>query len=515
MHVRVLVSLAACIAVTAWAQVTVSPPERRSISLRDCLELALKHNLDLQVENLAADIAGYNVRGAYGAYVPLFSFEARHDFVSQPGNFDPQKLNPDFPYELNADTLGPSLSGKLPMGFSYDVSAFTREDNARTDFSRSANPDDVLAFPGGIRTTNNYFSDAHIDLRQHLLKDFWIDSDRQTLLIRRKELSMSQQAVRFQVMKTALAVELAYYDLAAARERVRVEEKAVELRQQLVNETRRRVQVGDLPPLDSEQAETQLQNSLTSLSAAREVYAVQQNLLKALLTDDFRQWLDIEISPSDPLLAMQAEVNRSASFQTAVTNRPDLIEARLAVEKSAVVVQYRKNQLLPSLDLLGRYGGLGVATDAGSSINNTFSFDNPQYFYGAVVSFPLSTIAERANYRASKAARQMADLQLKKAEQEVLLQVADLVSRVQSRFDQVNSTRKARTYAEAALGAEQKKLQNGLSTSFIVLQLQETLTLARTAELQALADYNKTQAQLAFAEGSILDKHHLVVGATK
>jgi len=52
-------------------------------------------------------------------------------------------------------------------------------------------------------------------------------------------------------------------------------------------------------------------------------------------------------------------------------------------------------------------------------------------------------------------------------------------------------------------------LANGLSTSFIVLQLQETLTAARTAELQALADYNKALAQLTFAEGRSLDKYHL------
>jgi outer membrane protein TolC len=56
-----------------------------------------------------------------------------------------------------------------------------------------------------------------------------------------------------------------------------------------------------------------------------------------------------------------------------------------------------------------------------------------------------------------------------------------------------------------------KKLQNGLSTAFFVLQLQETLTAARTAEIQALADYNKIIAQLAFAEATILEKHHLSV----
>ena len=90
-------------------------------------------------------------------------------------------------------------------------------------------------------------------------------------------------------MKTVLAVEVSYYDLIAARELIRVQEKALELRQQLVAEIRRRVEVGDLPPLDSEQAESQLQNTLTALSLAREAYVTQQNRLKRLLTDNFRE----------------------------------------------------------------------------------------------------------------------------------------------------------------------------------------------------------------------------------
>jgi HAE1 family hydrophobic/amphiphilic exporter-1 len=120
-------------------------------------------------------------------------------------------------------------------------------------------------------------------------------------------------------------------------------------------------------------------------------------------------------------------------------------------------------------------------------------------------------VEARNDYKTVKAARQIAALQLKKAEQEVLLQVADYVNRVQSRFTQIGSTRQARIYAETALAAEQKKLANGLSTSFIVLELQEILTAARNAEVQALADYNKMLAQLAFAEGSTLEKHHLVI----
>jgi hypothetical protein len=44
-----------------------------------------------------------------------------------------------------------------------------------------------------------------------------------------------------------------------------------------------------------------------------------------------------------------------------------------------------------------------------------------------------------------------------------------------------------------------------------VLQLQQKLTDAQTAEIRALADYNKALAQLALSEGSTLEKNRLAV----
>jgi outer membrane protein len=508
MRARILLALALGIICPAAAQPTSAPV--RVVSLRDCFQLALARNLDIQLQRLSSDVAGANVRSAYGPYDPLLSFNARHDFITEPANYDLRKFNPYFPAEANIDTLGPSLTGKLPMGLSYNFSAFGREDNGRTDFS--SNPADALFFPpDGIRETNNYVASARVTVQQHLLRDFWIDADREQLLVRRKELKMSEQALRFQVMKTLLTVELSYTDLIAARENVRVQEKSVELRQQLVSETRRRVEVGDLPPLDSEQAETQLQNSLTAITAAREELVARQNALKSLLTDDFKEWADLDLRPADSLPVLPADLDRAACFANAEQNRPDLAEARLAVQRSDVTVKFRYNQLFPSLDVVAGFGGNGVQPDPGPAIGDAIGFHNPDYFYGAVLTIPLTRIGERGSYQASKAVKQIAELQLKKAEQDVLLQVADLINRAESRFAQVASTRKARTYAEAALDAEQKKLANGFSTSFFVLQLQETLTAARTAELQAVADYNKALAQLAFAQGITLDRHRLTI----
>jgi outer membrane protein TolC len=61
-------------------------------------------------------------------------------------------------------------------------------------------------------------------------------------------------------------------------------------------------------------------------------------------------------------------------------------------------------------------------------------------------------------------------------------------------------------YAQAALDAELKKLENGKSTSFIVLRLQRDLTAARSDEISALTIYKRSLAQLAQAEGSTLER---------
>jgi outer membrane protein TolC len=513
MRIRTLWTLTLCATAAASAQTTNPPANTRFLSMRNCLDLAISHNLHLQIEHLTFAIAGDALSSAYGVYSPTYTFDATHSFESDLGYFDPQKFNPYFPSDITTGKLGSELSGLAPFGFSYDLGGFVKKNEAITDFN--SDPEDAANFPKGIRTTNDYNAGGGLTMRQHFLKDFWIDSNREIILTRRTELKMSEQALRFQIMTTLLAVELAYDDLIDAREEIVVQEEALKLRREFVAETKRRVQVGELPPLDDAQAETQLENTLTALAAAREVFAARQNTLIGFLTDNYKEWADVDVQPADALQALPVEVNRSRSFQAALTNRPDLIEARLAVQKAGVMVKFRLNQLFPSLDMVGGYGGTSNPTDSSPLLSDifgfrtAFGFHNPEYSYGVVVSFPLDNITERGSYRASKAAKKIAELQLQKAEQDVLFQVADFVNRVGSRFSQVASTHQARIYAEAALNSETKKFENGFTTSFVVLQYQEILTAARTAEIRAEDDYNKILAQLAFAEGTILERHHL------
>jgi hypothetical protein len=64
---------------------------------------------------------------------------------------------------------------------------------------------------------------------------------------------------------------------------------------------------------------------------------------------------------------------------------------------------------------------------------------------------------------------------------------------------------RGRTCGGAELAAEQKKFENGMSTSFQVLSFQNDLSNAETRQNLATADYNKALADVERAKGTILD----------
>ncbi len=482
-------------------------PAKRPITLKECLGLALQHNFNVQIERYYPEMANDSLTGAYGAYDPTLHFNAVQGSVDQPIEFDPKKSGVDFPYVESTDSLGLGLNGWLPSGLTYDIRSQASYQSALTDFSSS--PKDAFGFPFGRRQSSEYLTTTLLTLKQPLLRDFWIDSQRQKLWISKQNLKISELALRWLMANTVASVQQAYYELIFAREQVKVVEHARDLASQLLVETRRRVQVGDLPPLDERQAEAQVQTTQSELFAAQQAADDRQSALKNLITDDFRAWADAELTPAEALVAVSGFFDRSESWQTALKNRADFLQARLELERQGIVVKYQFNQLFPSLDLVGSYGAQGIDNSVEATLADVRDSQHPIYSYGVVLSIPLGNRAARGAYKSSLAAKKQAELRLRKMEQDILVDVDTAVKSAQSAYLRTASTRQARLYSEAALEAEQKKLQNGISTSFIVLELQQKLTAARTAEVRALADYNKALAQLALSEGRSLEKNDL------
>lgn len=492
-------------AVTNVAPQYIEPGETRKthlMSLEECIKQALEHNLDIQIQEYNPIINQYALNVNYGSYEPVFSMTADKSYNDRPAvpGINPSTGLP-FPSGISeSDTYSPAVKGVLPTGLQYDL--FWNE-------SRNSEMVFPTNFPAHYAPPT-FSGTAGINLTQPLLKNFWIDNTRLQIQLSKDTLKISEAALRLQIMTSVTAVKSAYYNLLYARGNVEANATAYKLAQQLVTENVKRVQVGALAPLDEKQSESQAAASLAAMHAAEQQLIVQENTLKNLLTDNFSQWADVTILPAEELVAVPQDLNLQESWRKAVATRPDLVEAKLRVEAQNVTLKYDFNQIFPELDVTGSYGH--------NALNNTFSDDlsdlrggtHSFYSYGAFMSIPLGgNYSARAQYKSGKATLKQLLLQLKQTEQTIVVAVDNDVGQIRSSLQQVYATRDARIYAQEALAAERTKLENGKSTSFIVLQLISNLTTARVAEIQALANYNVAVAQLALDEGTTLEANHI------
>jgi len=230
-----------------------------------------------------------------------------------------------------------------------------------------------------------------------------------------------------------------------------------------------------------------------------------------LLSDDYSKWENVSIQPTIKLVALPEKFDLQESWRKGMKLRPDLIEARLSVDQQGYRVRFQRNQLFPQLDAVGSYGYNAAAQEFSGALDQIAGRNNPFWTVGAQITIPLANIGARNNYRLAKATKEQIALQLRQDEQNVLIQIENDVAAANTSFQQVDATREARIYAEAALDAEKKKLESGKSTSFIVLQLTKDLTTAENAEINALATYNIALAQIALDEGTILERRHITL----
>jgi len=470
------------------------------MSLKDCIQTALQYNFDVQIQRENVDIQTYNLHGDYGGYDPLLNISGQHNHNNQ-GEFTSVTTTNSsgggtisyvvVPQITDVDAFKTDVGGTSPWGMQYDLFGNVSETSINSPGSSGA---------------EDSSGQVGLTVSQPLLKNFWIDTTRLTIILAKNSLKQSEQGLRQQYINTVAAVQNAYYELIYAQENVKVQQEALTLAQTQLDQDRQRVEVGSLAPLDVQQDEAQVASSQASLIGARNTLSLDQNTLKGLLVSDYSHWHDITIKPSETLSAVLQLFDLQECWGKGMTKRPDLLQARIDVESQGITLKYDRNQLYPMLDLNAQYGYNGVGHVYSGTFDQYGQANHPFYYYGASLSIPLSRAKARNTLKSDKATLQQKLLTLKELEQSIMVAIDNAVEQVASDYQGVQASKQARVYAEAALDAEQKKYAVGKSTTFTVLQLQNTLTTDRGAEIRSIANYNEDIAKLAQQEGATLDE---------
>lgn len=345
---------------------------RLSLSLQDAVRMALKNNLDIEIEQIDQTIADLSVPltkggglprpinytvadsppGEAGVAVPLLSF-------SSPGlsplSVDPNTSTVSSSYNTShvlegAHSLSLSsspYSGGTPVpGFDAELlgrygwlrrnpavsltsaGAATQAETATTDntlgdtvLTKGFSPgttiqlgvnDFVQSFYSG-RSSAVPFShpNAYALVAQPLLRGAGHSINTRYIAIAKTNKKISAAILEQQMISTITGVSNLYVDLVSLQDSVKVQQQALSTAQLLLSNDREQLNVGRLPPIEVARAESLVTSTQLMLTQAIALRDQQQVILRTLLDPHSITTADgevPEIVATDPLVPPQAQI---------------------------------------------------------------------------------------------------------------------------------------------------------------------------------------------------------------
>ena len=475
------------------------------LSLTDALSTAMRNNLGVELQGYDYRMAGESLRSNYGIYdwFGTATVERRSAEGAVISQAEPNKQK--------VDLFNFGVQQNLPAGGNYAVGLNTSR---------------VETVGGFVGVSPAYRPNAFLSVNQPLLRNFGLDVTRRGILIARNTLGINREAFRTALMNTAEGVEQAYLNLIYSRRAVEVVKETLFLARDQARITQIRIDVGASAPLDILQPRVTIATQEEQLILAVARVRDAEDQLRALMNLPREEW-DKPILPTQDVTYTPMTVDQNAAVARALELRPELRQARLTTETRRVQYVYARNQRLPQLDLNIDYGLAGVGgrsrdidpdtgvvtirdTGLGDALSQVFANDFPSWTVGVQVGVPFTNIGARAEARRAQLSLESSKVEQEQTEQTVTLAVRAAARDVDTAARTIVASRTARDAAERNLEAERRRYENGMTTNFQVLQIQQQLSDSRVRELQALVGYNQAVAAYHRQVGDILEVRGIV-----
>lgn len=520
---RTALIIAAVLALGAWsveaAQETVqvssnlarstTAPELQAVEgkvklrLDDAISIALERNLSLQVQRYDRERSRLGIEQALGMYdfSLTSSAQASSDTSPAASNLDGAEVQ-------KSDRLG------LQLGLSRLVPTGGVADVAWSNSRLKTNSSFALVNP-------SYNSGLDFTFSQPLLRDFGKAVTERPIVIARNGDELSRLAFVQRVTDLLRDVENAYWSLIDARYQLEVAQASLDLARQLHEQNRVRVEVGTLAPLELVQSEVGISTREEEIIRAQLGVGDAEDRLRQLLGLDRGDLWSAEIVPETAPETSPYPIAIEKAIDTALQERPEVAIKRVTRQNLAVDAAYYRNQTLPRLDVRAIYGFNGVGGDViltdslghpigvdtggwGDAVQQVADANYRGWSLGVSFAYPLQNRTARAKSAQANLQLSQNDTEMKELELGVSTEVRSAARLVEAAAKAIETARASRRLAEKNLEAEQKKYENGLSTSFQVLQIQDELTSARSRLANAVTGYRKALVVFHRATGRLV-----------
>jgi len=390
-------------------------------------------------------------------------------------------------------------------------------------------------FQNNRQTTNSPFtilspalnSAFRLSFQQQLLAGFGLASNLRYLHIARNNKKISDIAFKDQAIATVTQIENIYWDLVGAYEEARVKEQSLQFANQTLDNAKKQLQLEAIPALDVMKAEAEVSKRDQDLTVARTTLQLQESLMKNALTKslDDPTLEEMPVIPTDHSQGSGEETNTPILdlIAQAQKNRPELLETDIDLINRKISRKAARNALLPTLSLVGFYGGTGlgglvtpsntatVPPDISGTWENTFNNSSPDYYVGLNLNIPFRNRVAKADQYRSELEYRQAELRREQLRKQIRIEVRNAQYSVEQSRARVDAARKARDLAQRTFEITRKEQDLGAGSSYQTMTAQRDLALAELDLVTASTTYQKAKVELDRATGATLEHNGVLI----
>ncbi len=465
------------------------------LSAREAVSLSLNHNLDIEVARYQPWIEDQNILAALGTW----------DHVAYVSGQGGEAVRPGFSSLLDAvknDTDSSQFSmgvrKELPFGASYDVSySATR----------------VLSNQPFVTINPRWNESAGVAATLPLLQGGSTTANTSTLLIARNNRDISVDLFEKALTDSVFTVMVTYWDLVFAIENKKVKEQSLEVSLRLLDDNRRKLERGVVARIDVTQAEANVAVQQEGILTAEAAVLNAMDRLKRLIDPSLLKQ-EVALAPVDRPRELESEISEREAVElamsTALDRRPEVRQIRRQRANQDITIARAGNDRLPRLDLTGRAFLLGTEDSLADANRQARGGDFYELIAGFVFEWPLESSAARGALNRAELEKRRLHLQERNLENQILVEVREAVRSIKTNEKRIEATRRARILAREQLDGEMTRRDQGLSTTYRVLDVQEDLVLARTNELKSMIDYHLSLQRLQQVTGTLLERNGIL-----
>lgn len=473
------------------------PPEKIELSLEQSRVLALENNLQLKTVLINPAIAGAQLSAEEAKFEAAFVANAGLSRSEQP--------------------IGTAV--ELGQGSGVFVPVVAASVNERTDLGLGVQmplrTGGTLTFDLSDSRTNNLTGDPNVNpsyqdvlavsLSQPLLRNAGSRVSMYSIRVAAYNRDIVDTRTKLDVITVLAALDRVYWRLYAARRELEVRQQQYGLAQQQLDRARRLVEAGQRAQVEIIRAEAGVADQLQAIILAENNLRDRERELKRVV---HKAGLDVQtptiVVPTTEPDPIRYQLDRPQLVRAAVENRMELLELQLQLLQDLSTVDFARNQTLPAAALTYTYLVNGAGLSRGDSLDLLADSDFTSYRLGLQMVIPIGNEAAKSRLRQYIYTHRQRLATRANREDLIRLEVLNAVDQVEANWQQILAARQTSILNGRLYEAERRQFEQGLRTSTDVLDAQIRFANAQSNEVAALANYQISLVDVAYATGTLL-----------